>query len=87
MKIWGSKIVSDDDTTQVNRQTGKDTKHCAVYCLTDLQLLISVQVHANISTAKKMQAIHYTLVCAYKRIRINDILLGSMTHKNGQLPP
>lgn len=73
----------------VNRQTGKDTKHCAVYYLTDLQLLNSVRVRANISTAKNMQAIHYTrlFVCAYNRIRINDILLGSMTHKNGQWPP
>jgi len=44
----------------VNRQTGKDTQHCAVYCLTDLQLLNSVRVRGNISTAKKMQAILYT---------------------------
>jgi hypothetical protein len=44
----------------VNRQTGKDTKHCAVYSLRDLQFLNSVRVRVNISTAKKMQAIHYT---------------------------
>jgi hypothetical protein len=44
----------------VNRQTGKDTQHCPVYCLTDLQLLNSVRVRANTSTAKNMQAIQYT---------------------------
>jgi hypothetical protein len=44
----------------VNRQIGKDTKHYAVYCLTDLQVLNSVLIRDNISLQKKMQAIHYT---------------------------
>ena len=44
----------------VNRQTRKDTQQYAVHCLTDLQLLNSVRVRANTSTAKKVQAIHYT---------------------------
>jgi hypothetical protein len=73
----------------VNRQNGKDKQHCAVYCLTDLQLLKSVRVRANTSTAKEdaSNTLHTALVCAYNRIQINDILLSSMTQKNGQWPP
>jgi hypothetical protein len=86
-KIWGSMIVSDDDTTQVP-QCGKspNCKRYKTLCSILLNRTVVVEFCASmyhyIDRKKDVSNTpHMALVCAYNRIRITDILLGSMTHK------
>jgi hypothetical protein len=93
MNIWGSKIVSDDDTTQVP-ECGKSSnrKRYETLCCILLNRFAVVEFctgRCQYFDCKEdaSNTLHKALVCAYNRIRINDIILGSKVHKNGQWPP